>query len=661
MGAAPVTTPFALLVLLGYAVVALLVPRRHEDAVVNLGSVAQLVALGLAGRDAVLVLEGWPLDFSLGRLGPLAPRGLGLDALGAVFVVALVLVGAAVAIYAPAYIRRAGHRMSGRTQQALLALLEASILGVLTASDLVGLFIAWELMTLLATGLVLADGHRVEVKRAAMLYVIITHAGTLLALAGMLMLASGAPDLSFASVRAAVEHAGGPRPLALVLILVGFGTKAGVIPLHIWLPEAHPVAPSHVSAMLSGVILKVGVYGMLRAALDLVGLAPEWAGYALLGAGLTSAVLGVLYALMQHDLKRLLAFHSVENIGIILLGVGLGMVAAHAHLPRLALVAIAAGLFHVVNHAVFKGLLFLCAGSVHLGTHTRDLEHMGGLIARMPVTAWTFLVGALAISALPPLNGFASEWLILQGFLGLSHAPGPLLRSASPLFAAGLALTGALAAACFVKAFAVAFLALPRSPHAEHAVEAPPAARAAQLFLAALCAVLGLGAPWVVTILARALGADWARFGTTLGGDGLAQVQPITLAAAGILLVGGAWLFLGRRAARPAPTWACGQGTIEGRTTYTASAFANPIKRIFANLYRFERETVPIEGVAPYFVKRSRTHGDIAPLFERYLYQPTVRLYQRASEKMAPWTVPTVNRGLFLLALVTALLLWWAS
>jgi hydrogenase-4 component B len=635
--------------------------------VIRLGSLAQLAALGLAGADAVQVLlSGGALRWTVPSSGPLGPRLVALDPLAAVFVVALVLVGGSVAIYAPGYVEKAGHRMSGRTQQALLCLLEASILGVLAAGDVLGFFIGWELMTAIATALALADGHRPEVKRAGVLYIVITHVGTFAALTGILLLATGASDGSFAAVRAAAaEMPPGLRGAAIVLAIAGFVTKAGVVPLHVWLPEAHPVAPSHVSAVLSGVIIKVGVYAMLRTVLDLVAPAPTWVGYAILVIGLTSALLGVLYALMQHDLKRLLAFHSVENIGIILLGAGLAIVARDAGMPALASVALAAGLFHVVNHAVFKALLFLCAGSVHLGTHTRDLEEMGGLMKRMPSTARAFLIGALAISALPPLNGFASEWMILQGFFGAKDAMSPLLRATSPLFAAGLALTGALAAACFVKAFAVAFLALPRSPHAEHAHEVAPSLRAAQTFLAVVCVVLGLASPAVARLLASAAHATDAALPTlegnsALSAPGIASVQPLVIAGIGVALVlCGVWYLRRRARPRRAMTWACGLGSVEGRAAYTASAFANPIKRIFSNLYRFERDVEPVEGEPPYFVRRSRTRGSIAPLFERYLYQPVLRLLHRLAEWLAPWSSPTVNRGLALFALVLGLLVWW--
>jgi hydrogenase-4 component B len=289
---------------------------------------------------------------------------------------------------------------------------------------------------------------------------------------------------------------------------------------------------------------------------------------------------------------------------------------------------------------------------------------MGGLARGMPSTARAFLIGALAISALPPLNGFASEWLILEGFIGAKDASSELLRALAPLLAAGLALTGALAAACFVKAYAVAFLALPRSEHASRASDAPRGCRLAQNGLALTCIALGLGAPWVVVVLSSAgagLGG-WPALpdSTTLGGAGVGVVQPIWLAGIGLGVALVLLLWLRRSAARRTQTWACGLGTVEGRAAYTASAFANPIRRIFSGVYQFERATEPIEGTPPYFVTRSRTRGAMAPLFERYLYQPAVRALKGTAERITPWIPPTVNRGLMLFAITVAVLLIWA-
>ena len=284
----------------------------------------------------------------------------------------------------------------------------------------------------------------------------------------------------------------GQRNLVFLLFLFGFGVKAGMVPLHIWLPAAHPVAPSNVSAFMSGVLIKTGIYGMTRVFFDFLGTPPNWWGVTVLTLGTVSAVLGVLYALMEHDLKRLLAYHSIENIGIILMGLGAALMFLHSGHPALATLALIAGLYHTINHASFKALLFLGAGAVLHATHTRNMEEMGGLAKRMRWTALFFLVGAAAISALPPLNGFVSEWLTYQSLLqGFGTTPS-LIRLMFPLSGAMLALTGALAAACFVKAFGITFLAQPRSEHARHAHEAPLTMLLGQGILAAACVFLGL-------------------------------------------------------------------------------------------------------------------------------------------------------------------------
>ena len=337
-------------------------------------------------------------------------------------------------------------------------------------------------------------------------YLAMTHAG-FAALIAMFLLLSGA-DLtsSFASMRAgAALLSPATRNAIFLLALFGFGAKSGIIPLHVWLPMAHPVAPSHVSAILSGVVIKMGIYGLLRVLLDLMGGGPAWWGGIVLGLGAISALLGVLYALMEHDLKRLLAYHSVENIGIILIGIGAGLIFHSYGLMTLAALGFIGGLYHTINHATFKGLLFLGAGSVLHATGTRNMEKMGGLIKRMPWTALFFLIGAAAISALPPLNGFASEWLVFQSLLGGSNIPTPEVAVVMPLAVGMLALTSGLAAACFVKAFGISFLAIPRSAEAEHAHESPPSMVAGMAILAIACVALGLGPFVVVPRLGRVL------------------------------------------------------------------------------------------------------------------------------------------------------------
>jgi len=301
------------------------------------------------------------------------------------------------------------------------------------------------------------------------------------------------------------------RDVIFILVLLGFGSKAGVVPLHVWLPRAHPAAPSHVSALMSGVMLKLGIYGLLRVVLDLLGGGPAWWGGAVLAIGASSALLGVLYALMEHDLKRLLAYHSVENVGIILMGIGAGLLFHGYGLMTLAALSFIGGLYHTINHASFKGLLFLGAGSVLRATHTRNMEELGGLIRHMPWTAFFFLVGSAAISALPPLNGFASEWLIFQSLLGSASIPAPEVAIIMSIAVAVLALTSGLAAACFVKAFGITFLALPRSAAAEHVRESPLSMRTGMALHALACTALGLTPFAVVPLIGGVLVGGHAR------------------------------------------------------------------------------------------------------------------------------------------------------
>jgi hydrogenase-4 component B len=455
------------------------------------------------------------------------------------------------------------------------------------------------------------------------------------------------------------------RDVVFALFFIGFGVKAGTIPLHVWLPEAHPAAPSSISALMSGVLLKSGIYGIVRVCAFGLGVPRlSWAVIVVALGGL-SAVLGVLYALMQHDLKRLLAYHSVENIGIIMLGLGAGMVGLAYGRPELAWIGMAAGLYHVLNHAVFKGLLFLGAGDVVMTTGTRQLEQFGGLLRRMPWTGLFFLLGAMAISGLPPLNGFASEWLTFQTFLyGFRGSPEPLVHLLFPIGAAVLALTTALAAACFVKAFGITFLALPRSAAAAEAREAPAIMLAPQALLAAMCVGLGLFPGQVLRVLARALAPlqglqrQTAAVGNGLGmasGDGrFDHVVPLTFAV--VLLCGIALAAAWRTAsaARRVPTWGCG-GELSAQTEYTATAFSKPLMMIFRAVYRPTRNVESLSGVSPYFPHEVRYRAQIEPTFERYIYGPLLHVILRVAGGMRVLQAGSLHAYL---AYVTALVVW---
>jgi hydrogenase-4 component B len=403
----------------------------------------------------------------------------------------------------------------------------------------------------------------------------------------------------------------------------------------VWLPRAHPVAPSHVSALMSGVMIKAGIYGIVRFGLEILGPGPEWWGLLVLGIGVASAVLGVLYALMEHDLKRLLAFHSIENIGIILIGVGVALLAADAGADTLAAVALTAALFHTLNHALFKSALFLAAGSVQNAVGSRDLNVLGGLVRLMPVTTVAFAIGAAAISGLPPLNGFASEWLTFQGLLGAGADPAlsPVARSAAVLAIGGLGLTAALAVACFVKATGVGFLALPRSPGAAAARETNRWMGAPMIALAAACVGVGLAAAPITA------GIAGIAAGVVEGGPGgTALATPVVppglggaVYAAGaigalLLVIASATWFIGARPrpARRAPTWTCGIAP-ESAFEYTATSYAKLIRLYFGRILRPAREiTVELHPGTP-FPRTVRYRGETSHVIDERLYGPLHR------------------------------------
>jgi hydrogenase-4 component B len=502
-----------------------------------------------------------------------------------------------------------------------------------------------------------------------------THFGLVLLLPMFFLMAAGG-GMAFSDLKLAAPGLHPTtRGVVFVLAVLAFGSKAGLVPLHVWLPRAHPAAPSHVSALMSGVMIKLGIYGLVRVTLDLLGGGPAWWGGLLLAIGSVSALLGVLYALMEHDLKRLLAYHSVENIGIIVIGLGAGLL-LHSHgLNALALVGFAGALFHSLNHACFKALLFLGAGNVLHATHTRNMEDMGGLIKPMPHTALLFLVGSAAIAALPPLNGFASEWMVFQALLAGAYIPRPEVTVGIPLAVGMLALTSGLAAACFVKAFGISFLAMPRSDHAAHAREAPAAMRFAMLFLAVACVVLGLGASVVVPGLYRVLEDvdrlaldPGLRVGPSLwieAPEALGQVSPVLLGAllAAVIVGGLAMTRQARQRTRLTETWGCGRIEQTPRMEYTAAAFAEPLRRVFAELYRPTKDlTVSTHPESRYHIRAITYTSEVHPWFETIIFDPVIALVHLISTRVRQLQAGSAH--LYLLYVVIALLgalasVWW--
>ncbi len=630
------------------------------------GSITGL-ALGL-----FIIATGNPLVLTSARLLPLTGVALKLDGLGAFFLIVVGLVGCAAAIYAFGYSRQYAGRYSLRFVGVMFNLLLLTLGFQVMADNALTFLILWEAMSLAAYCLVLTEHDQSGTVRAGVWYLAMTHAGFAALIAMFLMLSNGDLTSSFESMRAgSALLSATSRNAVFLLALFGFGTKSGIIPLHVWLPMAHPVAPSHVSAILSGVVIKMGIYGLLRVLIDLMGGGPAWWGGIVLGAGAVSALLGVLYALMEHDLKRLLAYHSVENIGIILIGIGAGMIFHSYGLMSLAALGFIGGLYHTINHATFKGLLFLGAGSVLHETGTRNMEKMGGLIKRMPWTALFFLIGSVAISALPPLNGFASEWLVFQSLLGGSNIPTPEVGAVMPLAVGMLALTSGLAAACFVKAFGISFLAIPRSPEAEHAHESPPSMIAGMALLALACVALGLTPFIVVPALGRILiglgGLPDTHAAFTLNlflvtPNSSSSMSP-TLLAFGLLVLLGLvplvmLVFRVNRRLRMSDSWGCGRVGQTPRMEYTATAFAEPLRRVFAELYRPTKElSIDFHPDSKYFVQSIEYRSEITPWFEKSLYGPLLRFVRLLAELTRRLQSGSVHIYLFYIAFALIILL----
>jgi hydrogenase-4 component B len=626
------------------------------------------------GLAAVLgMLQGTPVHWSVPSGIPLFAYSFNYDALSGFFNLTLAILAAAVSIYSFSYLKEFDGKRNIGFFGFLFHLLLLSLTVVFTAANAFFFLIGWEVMALVAYGLVTFYHQDRETQRAGLLYIVMAHvdAGCLLLGFALLIQVSGSAD--FASFpTAAAQLSSTQQAAAFVLFFLGFGIKAGVIPFHIWLPAAHPVAPSNISALLSGIVLKAGIYGMVRIFLDGLGVLPSWAGLLVLVVGVASAVLGVLYALMEHDLKRLLAYHSIENIGIILIGLGAALVFRVAGHPQLAAVALIAALFHTLNHAIFKCLLFLGAGSVLHSTGTRNMEELGGLIRPMPVTAFCFLIGAVAISGLPPLNGFVSEWLTYQSLLAGFGATGGLTRILFPLAGSMLALTGALAAACFVKAFAITFLALPRSTESGNAHEVPSSMLMGMGWLAMACAALGLGASWFLPVfgpltqqlLGQNVGASLITGRGLVLSTGMGHGGTVSTAAIGIglaLLLVPAVLLVSiaerRFARRRGPAWDCGLPGLSEQNEYTATGFSKALRMIFSVLYQPRREIQAVFDVSPYFPKAIHFESEIEPTFEKRLYVPLKDLLVRTAFRLRAIQAGSIHAYLAYIFVTLVLLL----
>ena len=597
---------------------------------------------------------------------PYGSFSVSLDPLSAWFVLPICGICGLSAIYGADYLDAYQERKSLGSHWFFFNLLAASMLMVVTARNGVLFLVAWEVMSLASYFLVVFDDEDESVLEAGQTYLIATHLGTAFLLVFFIVLGQRAGSLDFATIVAAGPTDAATGGLLFLLALVGFGTKAGLMPLHVWLPEAHPVAPSHVSAVMSAVMVKVGIYGLVRA-LILLPPAPAWWGGLLIGIGIVSGIWGVLFALAQHDLKRLLAYHTVENIGIIALGLGVGLFGVSSHAPLIAVLGLSGALLHVVNHAMFKGLLFLGAGAVLHATGTREIDRLGGLAKRMPWVAGAFLVGAVAIVGLPPLNGFASEFLI---YLGAFHGEVfPAFGQAVPclLVIPALALMGGLAAVCFTKVVGVVFLGEPRTEQAAGAHRPSLLMSLPMLVLAAGCLLVGIAPQRVVAVLipvvSQVVRIDPATLSTHVENAMvplrfISLVSGVLIGLALVLAVLRKVLLSGREVATSG-TWGCGYTRPTARMQYTSSSFAQPTIFFFMPLFRIRQTLIAPEGLFPQRAAFSAESEDPA---KEMLYLPAFRWVGRLLARLR-W----LQRGhlhiyiLYIGVTLVALLIWYVE
>ncbi|MFB4306814.1 proton-conducting transporter membrane subunit [Actinomadura sp. GTD37] len=637
----PVAFTAVLVLNLAAAVAALVLPRGPRRAAAGTLTAAGGAAAVVAGAAA---LRGGGWSVHLPGLLPLAGVRLALDPLGGLFLAVTGAVAVCAAVYGIGYTRHGG--LDGRVPQAMAPVFLAAMALVPAAASVSTFLLAWELMALASLLLVVAEHRRRdEVRTAGLWYAVMTHLGLVVILAGLAGFAAAAHGESFERLRAAADglpDAG--RAAVFLAVFAGFASKAGIAPLHVWLPRAHPEAPSHVSALMSAAMVNLGVYGIVRVGFDLLGGGTAWWWLIVLAMGGASALYGILQAAVARDLKRLLAYSTCENMGLVLVGVGAAGLFAASGDRALAALALTAALLHVANHAGFKTLLFLAAGSVLDATGTRDLDALGGLRTRMPATTALFGAGALMASALPLGSAFVSEWLLLQSLVHALPSGGTTTAVTMPLAVAAVALSAGLAIATFVKAFGVGFLARARGPGAERAREAPAPMLAGMAAAAACCVVLALSPGLVLPVVARSVavavpGPDAVTGPVTLHLAGTAgTVSPLLIAAfllvAVVGLLGLVRVAATRRASRRrARLWDCGAGPMTARMEYTATSFAEPLQRVFDDVLAPETDldVTPLKESA-YLVDSVTYRTRVGDRVEHRLYRPVLTAAARAGE-----------------------------
>ena len=614
-------------------------PRGSRIVARVLFPLGAFICLAVAAIAAVFLLHNSPPQTAILPLGlPDLPFHLRLDALSAFFLLLLGAAGSGISIFSAGYFR-AGEGTSPALMGLQYHVFLASMALVILADDAYLFMVAWETMALASYFLVTSQHRIPEIRRAGFLYLLMAHVGALSILLSFGVLQGGSWQFTFDAMR----HASLTPALAttaFLLALAGFGAKAGLVPLHVWLPEAHPAAPSPVSAMMSGIMLKTAVYGLLRVSFDLLHVRLWQWGVLLLALGLFSALYGAIFAAVQSDMKRLLAYSSIENIGIVFTAIGLSILFDTCNLPLFAALALCAALVHSLNHALFKSLLFLTTGSVLHATGQRNLGKLGGLIRRMPWVATIALVGTLAIAGLPPLNGFVSEWLLLQSFLLTPQIPHAFLNMFVPLGAAVLALTAALAAYVMVKFYGVVFLGQPREPSLTAARDANWLERIGLAWLALGCIAIGI-VPQLA--LRPAAGVTGMLLGQTIHSTGslwfIAPIAPRQASYSGVLLLAGILGAIGitfllvrllaHGRVRRVPAWDCGYPHQTARMQDTAEGFGQPIRHMFGAFFRMERHLPTPDDNPPIYRMK------IEDRLWRALYLPIARATQKIADMVS--------------------------
>ncbi|MGI5824107.1 MAG: proton-conducting transporter membrane subunit [Bacillota bacterium] len=625
------------------------------------GSVLQL----LPGSQTAAVAE-------ISTSVPLLSFELTVDKLSAFFLLTLCILTAAVSLYSLGYVKHYYGKRRVGLFNFLYAAFVLSMFLVITAGNSLFFFLSWEIMSVLSYFLVVFEHEKQETVKAGTLYVIMTHvAAAFLMIAFMIMFSyTGTFDLNAdtSAVPLAVQN------VVFVMLLIGFGTKAGIIPLHIWLPKAHPAAASNVSALMSGVMIKTAVYGLLRFAVGYLDACPSWWGVVIIVIGIVSALLGIFYALMESNIKRLLAYSSIENIGIIMMGLGLAFLAYAQGNDLLFALALLACLVHTFNHALFKGGLFMGAGAVQYATHSKNLEDLGGLMKKMPMTGFLMLVFALAISAVVPFNGFVGEWLTYQSFFANIMGGNVGVNILSILGAAALAMTGALALVCFVKLIGIGFLGNPRTEAAANAKEVPLPMTLGMAFLAVLCLAAGVFPKALVAVLDGVI-ADLAGvsvFGQMQGGwfvtycslnfdiNSVSPLLMLALLLAAVLVTFAVVRIVSGGKERIYNTWDCGYRGLNSRMQYTAAGYTKPLRIVFRFLYRPKRRLIAEEGESAYFPKTLEYKVETEHIFEKYFYEPLLLKMKNLSQKMkeAIQTGSTHRYLLYILLTMIVLLIY---